>query len=110
MRVLDASYNAPALDACVSARPIALNVVGPSVTTYAYAGPGAVTVRLDAQGATNVLQSLTGMLMANTQYSIFVTGMGKNFTATLLTDQSTAARNSAPFHAIPAGTSLISAI
>jgi hypothetical protein len=91
VRVIDASYNAPALDAYVSGVPIALKLVAPILSNYAYAGPGAVTVKLDAQGTSDVLQSLTGNLLADTQYSIFVTDMGKGFTATLLTDQSVAA-------------------
>jgi hypothetical protein len=88
VRVLDASYNAPALDAYVLAAPIAVNVIGPSVSNYAYAGQGAVTIKLDATGTTNVIDALTGTFAANSQYSIFVADEGKSYTATLLADQS----------------------
>jgi len=91
VRVIDASHNAPPLDAYVSTTPIALDVVGPSVTNYAYQAPGAVTVKLEAHGAATVLQSLTGTFAANSQYSIFVTDQGKGYTTTMLADQSTAA-------------------
>jgi len=91
VRVIDASYNAPAMDVYVTGKPIALNLVGPIVSNYAYAGPGDITVKLDAEGTTNVLFSLTGTMLANTQYSIFVADTGKSYTATLLTDQSVAA-------------------
>ncbi len=93
VRVIDASSNAPALDAYVSAAPIAIDVVGPSVTNYAFEGPGSATIKLDAHSSstTTVLQSLTATLEPNTQYSVFVTDQGRSYTATMLTDQSTAA-------------------
>jgi hypothetical protein len=94
VRVIDASSNAPALDAYISAAPIAIDVVGPSVTNYAYEGPGPATIKLDAHSSsttTTVLQSLTATLEPNTQYSIFVADQGQSYTATMLTDQSTAA-------------------
>jgi Domain of unknown function (DUF4397) len=88
VRVIDASSNAPALDAYVSTIPIALNFVGPSVSNYAFLGPGARTVRIDDHGTNTVAADLTGTFSASQQHTVYVTDLGASFTANLLTDQS----------------------
>jgi hypothetical protein len=91
VRVIDASQNAPALDAYVATVPIALNFVGPSVSNYAFLGPGTATVDVDTNSPHAVVQQLSGDFTAGAQHSIYITDQGTTYTATLLTDQSAAA-------------------
>jgi Domain of unknown function (DUF4397) len=88
VRVIDASNNAPALDAYVSSVPIADNIVGPSISNYAFLGPGAATVKLDAHGTNTVLAQVNGTFAAGAAHSIYLTDQRSTFTADLLTDQS----------------------
>ncbi|HTB96865.1 MAG TPA: DUF4397 domain-containing protein [Terracidiphilus sp.] len=91
VRVIDASKNAPAMDAYVATVPIALNFVSPSVSNYAFLGPGAATVNLDPHNSKTPLKQLSGTFAAASQYSIYVTDQGTTYNAALLTDQSSAA-------------------
>jgi len=91
LRVIDASTNAPALDAYAGTDPIALNFVGPSVSNYAILGPGAATIRLDTQGTHTALAELSGTLLASEEHTIYITDQGTSFQANLLSDQSAAA-------------------
>lgn len=91
VRVIDASSNAPPLDAYVATIPIAYNFVGPSISNYASMGPGPATITLDAHGTHTVLATLHGTFSASQQHSIYVTDLGTTFTANLLTDQNTSA-------------------
>ncbi len=91
VRVIDASSNAPALDAYVGTIPIAMNIVGPNISNYAYVGLGSATIRLDEQGKKNVLAELSGTLAAGEEHTVYITDKGSTFVATLLTDQSVSA-------------------
>lgn len=91
VRVIDASTNAPPLDAYVSAVPIVDNIVGPSISNYAFLGPGVATVTLDAHGTHSVLAQMNGTFTAGEQHSIYITDQGSTFTTQLLTDQSSPA-------------------
>ncbi len=91
VRVIDASSNAQPLDAYVASVPIADNIVGPSISNYAFLGPGTSTVTLDAHGTHSVLAELNGTFLAGTQHSIYLTDQGSTFTAELLADQSSPA-------------------
>lgn len=88
VRVIDASTNAPALDAYVSSVPIADNIVGPSISNYAFLGPGAAVVTLDAHGTHSVLAQLNGTFLAGKQHSVYLAEQGSTFSAQILTDQS----------------------
>ncbi len=87
VRLVDASYNAPALDAYVAATPIAVNIGPATVTAYAFLSPGAATVTLDSTGQHTPLVTLTGSFLAGQQHSIYLTDIGAGYQATLLTDQ-----------------------
>jgi len=91
VRVIDASQNAPALDAYFGTVPIAFNFVAPSVTNYAVLGAGQATVRVYAHGSTTAAAQLTGMFSAGEQHTVFVTDEGSVYQTSLLTDQSTPA-------------------
>jgi|SRR5579875_626128 len=87
VRVIDASYNAPAVDVYVGQTPIAANIAAPVITNYAILSPGVQATRIDATGTTKVLASISGSYLAGTQHSVYITDSGTGFTATVLTDQ-----------------------
>ncbi len=91
VRVIDASTNAPALDAYVSAVPIVDNIVGPSISNYAFLKPGVSSLTLDAHGTHSVLAQMNGTFAAGKQYSVYVADEGSTFTTQLLTDQNSPA-------------------
>jgi hypothetical protein len=91
VRVIDAAYSSPALDAYVSSTPIAVNFTGPSISNYAFVPPGNVTINLYPTGKKTSLAQMAESLDANQQHSVYITGQGSNFRAILLTDQNTPA-------------------
>lgn len=91
VRVIDASYNAPAVDVYVGQTQIAGNTGAPSITNYAILSPGVQATKIDASGTTKVLATVSGNYLASTQHSIYLSDSGTSFTATLLTDQVKAA-------------------
>jgi len=91
VRVIDAAYNSPALDAYVSATPIAVNFGGPSVSNYAFLPPAVATIKITPTGKSTALAQLSGTLEVSQQHTVYITGQGTDFQVTLLTDQSMAA-------------------
>ncbi len=91
VRVIDASTNAQALDAYISAVPIVDNIVGPSISNYAFLGPGVASLTLDAHGTHSVLAQMNGAFAVGKQYSAYITDEGSTFTTQLLTDQNSPA-------------------
>jgi hypothetical protein len=91
VRVIDASYNAPAVDVSVGQTEIAANIAAPLITNYAILSPGVQATKIDATGTAKVLASISGTYPASTQHSVYLSDSGTGFTATVLTDQVTAA-------------------
>ena len=80
-RVIDASYNAPAVEVKVGTTAIATNIGAATFTNYAFLPTGTTTATASAQGDFLVAQ----------EHSVFITDSGVAYTATILTDQTTAA-------------------
>lgn len=91
VRVIDASYNAPAVDVYVGQAEIAGNIAAAAITNYAILSPGILTTKIDATGTTKPLVTLSGSYLAGQQHSVYITDSGTGFTASVLTDQVTAA-------------------
>ncbi|MGC8551011.1 MAG: DUF4397 domain-containing protein [Acidobacteriaceae bacterium] len=87
VRVVDASYNAPAVDVYAGKTEIAQNVAAGTITHYAILAPGAVTITVDAAGTKTPLETLTATLGAAGQHSVYLTDAGSGFVAKLLTDR-----------------------
>lgn len=87
VRVVDASYNAPAVDVYAGKTEIAKNVRAGTITNYAILSPGPVTITVDAVGATKPLAKLTADLQAAKQHSVYLADVGSGFETKLLTDQ-----------------------
>jgi hypothetical protein len=91
VRVVDASYNAPAVDVYAGKTEIASHVVAGTITNYAILAPGAVTITVDAAGTRKPLAKLTADLEAAGQHSVYLTDAGTGFGAKLLRDQAESA-------------------
>ena len=91
VRVVDAAYNSPALDAYVASTPIAVNFAGPSLGNYAFLPPGATTVKIVPTGKNTVLAQVSATLGASEQHTAYITGQGAALQLSLLTDQNTPA-------------------
>src|SRR5271154_2711397 len=65
VRVIDASYNAQALDAYFASTPIAVNFIGPSIGTYAFLPPSQATVEIVPTGKHNALAQVSGLFSVN---------------------------------------------
>lgn len=88
LRVVDASYNAPAVDVYAGKAEIARNVSAGTLTHYAILAPGRVTITVDATGTRKPLARLTADLAAAGQHSVYLVDAGMGFDAKLLQDQS----------------------
>jgi hypothetical protein len=91
VRVIDASYNAPAVDVDIATTPIAINVGPATFTNYAFLPPENATAYVYPTGTTKAGTSVAGQFLINEQHSIFITDSGSGYTATILTDQPAAA-------------------
>lgn len=87
VRVVDASYNAPAVDVYAGKTEIASNVAAGKITNYAILAPGPVTITVDATGTKTPLAKLTTDLQAAEQHSVYLADAGNGFEAKLLKDQ-----------------------
>ncbi len=91
VRVIDASYNAPAVDVDIATTPIAANVGAATFTNYAFLPPENSTVYVYPTGTTKGGVSVDGQFLVNEQHSVLITDSGKGYSAVLLTDQPAAA-------------------
>lgn len=91
LRVVDASYNAPAVDIYAGQTEIAKNVSAGRITNYAILAPGPVTITVDATGTKKPLATLTTDLQAAQQHSVYLADAGSGFDAKLLEDQAVSA-------------------
>lgn len=90
VRVIDASYNAPAIDVKVGTTPIATNIAAQTITNYAFLPPQNGTVYIYPTQTTKASASTPGQFLASEQHSLFLTDSGAGYTAAILTDQVTA--------------------
>lgn len=92
VRVIDASYNAPALNVYIGGSLVATNLGQGEITPYGTYGPTASTkISVTSTQNTNALVTTTGTLQANQSSSVLITDINATYQVTLLADQSTPA-------------------
>jgi hypothetical protein len=92
VRVIDASYNAPAINVFVEGTQLAANLGQGSITSYAGFGPSRdAVVKVTGTSNTKILVTSDATLVANKSQSALVTDFNADFAVTVLEDQSTPA-------------------
>jgi len=92
VRVIDASYNAPALNVYVENNLLAANLGQGSITTYGGFGPTRnAAVKVTATSSTKALVTSNATLVANKSQSVLVTDYNALYQVQVLEDQSVAA-------------------
>jgi hypothetical protein len=92
VRVIDASYNAPAINVFVEGSLVAANIGQGSITTYGGFGPSNnALVKVTAASNTKALVSSNATLLPNKSQSILVTDINAQYQVVVLEDQSTPA-------------------
>jgi hypothetical protein len=91
VRVIDASYNAPALDVDVATTPIATNIGSGTFSNYAFLPPENATAYVYPTGTKKAGGQTEGQFLVNEQHSILISDSGKGYAASILTDQPAAA-------------------
>lgn len=94
VRVIDASYNAPALNVYVGGSLVATNLGQGEFTPYgSYSPTPSTKIAVTTTQSTTPLVSATGTLQASQSSSVLVTDINATYQVTLLEDQSTPAPN-----------------
>jgi len=92
VRVIDASYNAPALNVYVEGNLLAANLGQGSITTYGGFGPNRnAPVKVTAATSTKALVTSNATLVANKSQSVLITDYNALYQVQVLEDQSTPA-------------------
>jgi hypothetical protein len=92
VRVIDASYNAPAVNVYIDGAIYASNIGQGSITAYGQFAPNkAAPVKVTSAKSTNALVSSTATLLANASQSVLITDINAQYQVNVLEDQSTAA-------------------
>jgi len=92
VRVIDASYNAPAINVYVEGSLVAANIGQGSITTYGGFGPSNnALVKVTAASNSKALISSNATLLPNKSQSILVTDINAQYQVVVLEDQSTPA-------------------
>ena len=91
VRVIDASYNAPAVDVYIGNTLIGANIGSRSITDYAYLNPAAFAVTVDPVSTRKATAQTGGTFLASQQHTVFITDFNSSYQATVLTDQNTPA-------------------
>lgn len=92
VRVIDASYNAPALNVYVAGSLVATNLGQGQITPYGTYSPSpSAKIIVTSTQDTNPLVTTTGTLQASQSSSVLITDINATYQATLLEDQSTPA-------------------
>jgi len=91
VRVIDASYNAPAIDVDVATTQIATNIGAASFTNYAFLPPENATAYVYPTGTTKAGAQVAGEFLVAQQHSVLIADSGTTYTASILTDQPIAA-------------------
>jgi hypothetical protein len=88
LRVIDASPDAPGIDAYQNGSALAYNLGFGAMTSYVPMTPGAYTLAADREGTRQALASLAAGLSAGHQYTVIVGNIAAAMQQTLLVDQS----------------------
>jgi hypothetical protein len=92
VRVIDASYNAPAISVYIEGALVASNIGQGSITSYGGFGPtNNALVKVTAASNTQSLVSSNATLLPNKSQSILVTDINAQYQVVVLEDQSTPA-------------------
>jgi len=92
VRIIDASYNAPAINVSVEGQLLASNIGQGNITTYGQFAPSSsAVVKVTDASSGKTLVSSTGSLVANQSHSVLITGINATYQVTVLQDQSVAA-------------------
>ena len=92
VRVIDASYNAPAINVYVESSLVASNIGQGSITTYGGFGPSNnALVKVTAASNSKALVNSNATLLPNKSQSILVTDINAQYQVDVLEDQSTPA-------------------
>lgn len=92
LRIIDASYNAPALNFYLGGTLLAGNLGQGSITTYASLTPtNNAVVKVTAVTSTKSLVSSNTSLLAGTSHSALISDIGATYQVTVLEDQATPA-------------------
>ena len=92
VRVIDASYNAPAFNVYIGGSEVATNLGQGEITPYGtYAPTPSTKIVVTSTQNTNPLVSTTGTLQADQSSSVLITDINATYQVTLLADQSTPA-------------------
>jgi len=92
VRVIDASYNAPAINVYIEGTLVAANIGQGSITTYGGFGPSNnALVKVTAASNSKALISSNATLLPNKSQSILVTDINAQYQVVVLEDQSTPA-------------------
>jgi hypothetical protein len=91
-RVIDASYNAPALNVYIEGSLVATNIGQGAITAYGGFGPSrSAAIKVTSTTNTKALLTTTATLVASQAQSVLVTDYNADYQVTVLEDQSTAA-------------------
>lgn len=91
-RVIDASYNAPAINVYVEGILLAANIGQGSITTYGGFTPTKnAVVKVTPASSTNALVQSNASLVANKSQSVLITDINAEYQVVVLEDQSTPA-------------------
>jgi hypothetical protein len=90
VRVIDASYNAPAVNVDVATTPIATNIGAATFTNYAFLPPENATAYVYPTGKMTSTASAAGQFLVSEQHSVFLTDSGGGYTASILDDRAIA--------------------
>jgi hypothetical protein len=94
VRVIDAAYNAPAVNVDIGSTPIATNLGAGTITNYAILGvqnSAAASVFPTSSKTPTATATASGTFGAGQQHSVYITNSGSTYTAAILTDQDTPA-------------------
>lgn len=92
VRVIDASYNAPAINVYVEGTILAANIGQGSITTYGGFGPSRnAPIKVTTTSNANTLVSSNATLVANKSQSVLISDINAVYQVTVLEDQSTPA-------------------
>ena len=91
IRLVDASPDAPALDAYQGTSILVYNLGLGSVTSYISVTPGTYNIIADAAGTRQALATQSGTFNANGQYTVLIGNYSAGLQETILKDQSQAA-------------------
>ena len=92
VRVIDASYNAPAINVDIGTTPIATNIGAATFTNYAFLPPQNATAYVTPVGATKPTAQASAELEVAQMHSVYITDTTNGgYSATILLDQASAA-------------------